>query len=157
MTRDFTATTFIVRDGRTLLLYHKQLRQWLPPGGHIKNNELPCDAAVREVREECGLEVELLSPRAKIGTVDMLSRPECVLLEQISADHQHIDLIYFALVIGGRLQLAASEVEGYRWCSVQELEDEEIAVDIRQLGRMAIETASGRRKMRDDGLALPES
>ena len=107
---------------------------------------------MREVREESGLEVELLSPRTKIGTVGVLSRPECVLLEQISADHQHIDLIYFALVSGGRLQIAASEAEGYRWCSVQELEDEEIAVDIRWLGRLAIETASGMRKMTDDGL-----
>ena len=60
LTRDFTATTFIVRDGATLLLWHRKLQMWLPPGGHIDPHELPHDAAVREVREETGYEVTLL-------------------------------------------------------------------------------------------------
>ena len=143
-TRDFTATTFVVQDGRTLLLFHKRLRLWLPPGGHIDKDELPCDAAVREVREECGLEVALLSPRSRMGTVDVLSRPECILLEQISADHQHIDLIYFARVTGGSLKVAASEAEGYRWCAPADLEDDTIAEDIQRLGKMAIEAGATR-------------
>ena len=143
-TRDFTATTFVVRDGRTLLLFHKRLRLWLPPGGHIDKNELPCDAAVREVREECGLEVALLSPRSRMGTVDVLSRPECILLEQISSDHQHIDLIYFARVTGGSLKVSASEAEGYRWCGSDDLEDDTIAEDIQRLGKLAIEAVETR-------------
>ena len=63
VTRDFTATTFVVQEGRTLLLRHKKLGLWLPPGGHIDPNELPDDAARREVLEESGLEVELISDR----------------------------------------------------------------------------------------------
>jgi 8-oxo-dGTP pyrophosphatase MutT (NUDIX family) len=60
MTRDFTATTFVVHCGRVLLHRHAKLGKILPPGGHIEANELPEEAALREVYEETGLEVELL-------------------------------------------------------------------------------------------------
>ena len=98
ITRDFTATTFVVKDRLTLLIYHRKLRMWLPPGGHIGTDELPCDAAVREVREETGLNVELIHPASKLGHVRVLAQPICILLEDIEEGHQHIDLIYFARV-----------------------------------------------------------
>lgn len=139
MTRDFTATTFIVQGDRTLLIYHKKIQDWFPPGGHIDPHELPCDAAVREVREETGLEVVLLQERSQLGKVEVLARPECILLEDITPYHQHIDLIYFARVVGGVLDIAESEAEDYRWCTAPELEASEIAEDICRLGQQAIE------------------
>ena len=39
ITRDFTATTFVVQEDRTLLLRHKKLAAWFPPGGHIDAND----------------------------------------------------------------------------------------------------------------------
>ena len=138
-TRDFTATTFVVDGDRTLLLFHRALQAWFPPGGHIHQDELPCEAAVREVREESGLEVELLSPQVTMGRIEVLAQPECILLEQIAPDHQHIDLIYFARVVGGCLNVSPEESEGHRWCSSRDLEGPEIAVDIRRLGKMAID------------------
>jgi len=137
-TRDLTATTFIVQGEQTLLLFHKKIRLWLPPGGHICPSELPCDAAVREVREETGLEVKILSSRSRLGSVEVLSRPECILLEQITPNHQHIDLVYFGLVVGGCLKISKSEADGYRWCTAEKLEVDDIAEDIRLLGQMAI-------------------
>ncbi len=146
ITRDFTATTFVVKDGRTLLLHHRQIQKWLPPGGHIHEDELPCEAAVREVREESGLEVLLMCPARALGDVQMLSRPECVLLEDITPDHQHIDLIYFARVTGGQLAVQESEATAHRWCSLQDLEGKDIPEDIRVLGKQAIRAVS---EMRD--------
>src|SRR5436305_7354094 len=61
VTRHFTATTFIVRDGKVLLHRHPKQRLWLPPGGHIERDELPQDAAVREIEEETGLRLTLHS------------------------------------------------------------------------------------------------
>jgi ADP-ribose pyrophosphatase YjhB (NUDIX family) len=140
ITRDFTATTFVVHEGRTLLLHHRKLGMWLPPGGHIDPHELPDQAAIREVREESGLEVELLARGGVLGHVWVLPQPYCILLEDISRGHQHIDLIYFACVRGGSLIHAEREAHAARWFSWEALGDREIAEDIRELGRRAIES-----------------
>ncbi len=137
-TRDFTATTFIVKNGRTLLLWHKKIGAWLPPGGHIDANELPEEAARREVREETGLEVELLGGTYALDNVRVLHTPVCILLEDISEDHQHIDLIYFARVKEGEPRINPREASKMRWYSSADLENREIADDIRQLGQQAI-------------------
>jgi len=139
LTRDFTATTFVVHNDRTLLLHHRKLAMWLPPGGHIDPQELPDQAALREVREESGLEVELQTQSYLLGHVQVLPQPHCVLLEDISPGHQHIDLIYFARVSGGTLAHAEREIRAARWYSWEELADDDIAEDIRELGRRAIE------------------
>jgi ADP-ribose pyrophosphatase YjhB (NUDIX family) len=139
VTRDFTATTFVVHAGRTLLLFHRKLAIWVPPGGHIDPNELPDVAALREVREETGLEAELLDAGRELGHVRVLPQPYCILLEDIGPGHQHIDLIYFARVVGGRLTPAAREAHTARWLTWAELDSPEIAEDIRELGRRAIE------------------
>ena len=47
-------------EGKVLLHLHRKLGMWLPPGGHIERDEIPDDAAVREVFEETGLNVELV-------------------------------------------------------------------------------------------------
>lgn len=138
-TRDFTATTFVVHEGRTLLLHHRKLDAWFPPGGHIDPHELPDEAAVREVREESGLEVELLQQGSALGAVRVLPQPFCILLEDIAPGHQHIDLIYFARVRGGALVHAEREAHAARWLTWEELGAPDIHEDIRELGRRAIE------------------
>lgn len=100
ITRDFTVATFVVHAGRVLLLWHPKLSLWLPPGGHIDGNELPDEAAVREVYEETGIVAVLTGERAlaldEPAAPRQLVRPEGIQLEQITPTHQHIDLIYFA-------------------------------------------------------------
>lgn len=142
LTRDFTATTFVVQEGRTLLLWHNKVQAWLPPGGHLLPGELPEAAACREVQEETGLEVELLGQHQTWGKVRVLRTPVCILLEDIAPDHQHIDLIYFAQVRGGRPRIAPRENSRLRWYTAEELGDPEIAPDIRILGRQAIDAVA---------------
>jgi 8-oxo-dGTP pyrophosphatase MutT (NUDIX family) len=95
--RHFTVAVFVVRDGKVLLHWHRKLGMWLPPGGHIERDELPDEAAVREVLEETGVEVELMGERREdVEGPVQLHRPAGVQLEDIGPGHQHIDLIYFA-------------------------------------------------------------
>ena len=138
ITRDFTATTFVVENGCTLLLHHRKLGIWVPPGGHIDPNELPHHAALREVREETGLDAELIARGHMLGDVEVLPQPHYILLEDITPGHQHIDLIYFARVIGGNLAHAEREAINARWYSWEDLDEPDIAEDMRELGRQAI-------------------
>jgi 8-oxo-dGTP pyrophosphatase MutT (NUDIX family) len=63
--RHFTVAVFVVWEGKVLLHLHRKLAMWLPPGGHVERDEIPDDAAVREVFEETGLNVELVGESAK--------------------------------------------------------------------------------------------
>lgn len=139
ITRDWAATTFIVLDDRTLLLRHRKLGMWLPPGGHIEPHELPDIAALREVREETGFDVTLIDAGEVLGAVQRLAQPLCILQEHIGPDHEHIDLIYAAWVIGGTLEPALAECEEARWYTWDELAAPEVAEDVRVLGRRALE------------------
>jgi 8-oxo-dGTP pyrophosphatase MutT (NUDIX family) len=95
--RHFTVAVFVVREGKVLLHWHRKLGMWLPPGGHIEEDELPDEAAVREVLEETGLTVRLVGERREdVADPVQLHRPAGVQLENIAPGHQHIDLIYFA-------------------------------------------------------------
>lgn len=143
MTRDFTATTFVVHKGKVLLHRHPKLDKILPPGGHLEANELPEEAALREVLEETGLEVVIHQTRIPRRAADAahLVMPETLLLEDIAEDHQHIDFIYFAgprdPEAANRIGDAAPDGEFY-WVDERGLEDETIPETVRSLGRDAI-------------------
>lgn len=96
-TRDFTVAVFVVWRSRVLLHRHPKLGLWLPPGGHIEPNELPDEAATREVLEESGVQVELVGGVAVDAPGPrQLIRPRGVQLESIGPGHEHIDLVYLA-------------------------------------------------------------
>jgi 8-oxo-dGTP pyrophosphatase MutT (NUDIX family) len=100
-TRDWAVAVLVVHDGRVLMHWHRKLGRWLPPGGHVEPNELPDEAAVREVFEETGVTACLLGapddatpPRP--GFPRPLCRPAGIQLEAIAPGHEHVDLVYFA-------------------------------------------------------------
>lgn len=135
ITRDFTVATFVIRNEKVLLLWHKKLQMWLPPGGHIDPNELPDQAAVREVLEETGLEVLLISPLSAppMPGPRPLARPEGIQLESISPGHEHIDLIYFARLSdpGAAPPMANDEVERVGWYSLADLDRINLTEEVR--------------------------
>jgi ADP-ribose pyrophosphatase YjhB (NUDIX family) len=49
----------VIEDGRVLLTQREDFPVWCLPGGGVDPGESLAQAAVREVREETGLEVEL--------------------------------------------------------------------------------------------------
>ena len=115
--RHFTVAVFVVSRKKVLLHRHRKLGMWLPPGGHIEKDELPDEAAVREVLEETGVEVELVGERREdVEDPVQLHRPAGVQLENIGPGHQHIDLIYFARPLGStevRDEFSGDEVGWY--------------------------------------------
>ena len=58
--RHFTATAYVVHDGRVALHWHPKVMAWLPPGGHVEENEDPVQAVLRETEEETGLKTAVV-------------------------------------------------------------------------------------------------
>jgi 8-oxo-dGTP pyrophosphatase MutT (NUDIX family) len=67
----------------------------------MEEDELPDEAAMREVWEETGVRVELVGERREDITHPVQLHPGGTMqLEDIGPGHQHIDLIYFAKPAG---------------------------------------------------------
>lgn len=138
MHKHFTATAFIIdSQKRTLLLKHKRLKRWMPPGGHVDPNETPEEAAKRECKEETGLDVEIVGRDQDDVFAEcphegqILTMPISLLLEDIPAceergeeAHQHMDFVYAAKPIdeSQKILLAEHEGEEIRWFTRAEIE-----------------------------------
>jgi 8-oxo-dGTP pyrophosphatase MutT (NUDIX family) len=121
---DFTVAIFVVHRGKVLLIHHRRLDKWLPLGGHIELDEDPERAALREAKEESGLEVALLGerpPTTEPGTRALIA-PRFLDIHRITDTHEHIGLIYWARPQGGQVRLAPEEHHDIRWVSAVELE-----------------------------------
>lgn len=142
ITRHFTATTFVVYQNRTVLHFHKSLKMWLPPGGHIDRDERPDHAAIREVKEETGLDVKLVFDPTLIASENAieLPPPRHLLLENINAFHQHIDLIYFAEAFSDEIRPDEGESTAVRWFAEEDLSDPNLTEDVRKLAHEALRT-----------------
>ena len=136
---DFTVSVQIVHENKVLLLIHKKLHIWLPPGGHIELDEDPNEAALREAKEETGIDVEL------VGEVQSYDSPynarELILPRFLNRHfydtervHEHVDLCYFARPTSDVSKMR-HEVEGeeIRWFTKEEIEKNEfdIVPDVR--------------------------
>jgi len=124
MKRHFTASVYVVKDDKVLLVHHKKLNLWLPLGGHIEEDETPEMALEREAMEEAGISIEILGERdkmAKDGKVDVLLTPNHMLLEDIDEKHQHIDLVYLARTKDDDIKLKEDEHHDIKWFSAEEI------------------------------------
>lgn len=84
-----TGSAIVVGLRGVVLLRHKRLGFWMQPGGHVDPGETPWDGALREAREETGLDVSLMGG-ARLVHVDV---------HPGGRGHTHLDLRY--LVDGG--------------------------------------------------------
>lgn len=126
--KHFTASALIIENGKVLLVHHKKLNVWLYPGGHIEDTENPDEALVREVKEETGLDIEVIGEKDESladqeNDISVLHNPYVVLCEHVG-DHYHNDLVYLCKISGSNreLQHAASESHGIRFFSKEDLD-----------------------------------
>ncbi len=145
---DFTVAVFVVDADRVLLVHHRRLGKWLPVGGHIELDEDPEAAALREVREESGLDVELVGERPPVtepGTRALIA-PRHLDIHRITDTHEHIGMIYWARPRAGTLTLAEAEHHDIRWCRADDLDrlDPPLSGAIRWYCREALRETGGR-------------
>ncbi len=132
--------------------WHRKVKAWLPPGGHVEANEDPVQAALREVLEETGLRVDIVPtvPLLPMPNIEQVQPPVTILIEDIPDDgegpHKHIDFIYFTV------PKESPDVvpPGWKWFTRDELIEGSAAInengvtapppdDVLQLGIAAIE------------------
>ncbi|MCL1790389.1 MAG: NUDIX domain-containing protein [Peptococcaceae bacterium] len=125
----FTATGIVFNKGNEfLMIKHKKQRVWLPPGGHVEDNELPDEAVLREIYEETGVRAALIPYRHGLSVAKEncreLVRPFTVLLEDIEKNgtHNHIDLVYLCRALNEDLTFRDAETDGVGWFSYERLE-----------------------------------
>lgn len=120
------AFIYAKEDGMFLVLYHKDLKMYLYPGGHVDANDMnPLSASRREVLEETGLtnlkqlsvcEDELIPidiDTHMIGYNERLKIPE----------HYHYDFRYlFTIDKIEDVNMDSEELDNYKWISMEELE-----------------------------------
>jgi ADP-ribose pyrophosphatase YjhB (NUDIX family) len=101
-------------DGRILVVRPTYANKWMLPGGRVERGETPHQAAIRETREETGLEVVL----DRLALVD-------------ARRARDTSFIFAGHVIGGELEPQLGEISEVGW-----LDRDEIAATSRGLDRL---------------------
>jgi len=124
----FPAVGVVVRKGDAVLVIQRgnppRRGDWGLPGGAVELGETLCDAAQREVREECGIEIAL---------GDAIESFEIIQRDDDGRVQYHYVLVDFvADYVSGDLR-AASDVLDARWLPTSELSAFPLPVKTREV------------------------
>ncbi len=135
---DFTATGLIVHENKILMRFHDKYKQWLGVGGHIELDEDPAEAMLREVKEESGLDVEILGGQSKVmfdGSIDV-ALPSFINRHRVGENHEHVDSLYVVRPLTMEIQPQGEdqndEVE-FRWMDSTDLDNPEFGINPRMV------------------------
>lgn len=132
---DFVADVYIVHNGKVLLRKHDKYKIWLPVGGHIEPDEDPNQTAVREAKEEVGLDVTIV-PEHPVNNFEHplggkeLIPPRFLNRHRINETHEHISLGYFGTTESGKVQqgVEREKSDDIRWLTAEELDDPALGI-----------------------------
>ncbi|MBU4204756.1 NUDIX hydrolase [Patescibacteria group bacterium] len=137
--KHFTASALIIDNGKVLLVHHKKLGVWLYPGGHIEKNETPEQTVIREVKEETGLDVEIMGEKDNSlsdanADVSVLYNPYVILCELVG-NHYHDDIVYLCSIYGNnrKIKLNEGELKDIQFFGIDELDNIKLFPNFRRL------------------------
>lgn len=129
---DHTVETFIV-DTKTkmvLLRRHDKLKIWLSVGGHIELDETGPEAAIREVKEEVGIEVALWKDYCpekdfpSSPTEYNVLPPFRMYIHPVNENHRHLVHIYYAKALTTDIiEQDDEKSDEIKWWSKEEVEN----------------------------------
>ena len=113
-------------DGRLLLIRRTDNENWAMPGGAMDPGESIAQAAVRETKEETGIDCEVT------GLVGVYTNPRHVILYTSNGEvRQECSLVFAARAISGQ-PTPSSESSEVRWVPPAELEQYAMHPSMRQ-------------------------
>ena len=117
------------------MLFHKGLQRWLPPGGKLLEHELPQDCALREVKEETGLDIVLIKdgslPEIPAPT-ERLVQPFHMQLEKCPDGSENVDFIFHARLedpLQNTVEICAAS-ECFQWMNLLDLEAKSVEAEV---------------------------
>lgn len=138
----------MVDNSRVLLIHHRKLDKWIPPGGHIEADETPDEALVREMKEELGLDVRILnySDIPLEGNVKRhLALPFYVNVHSVG-DHDHCCFFYVCEALNLReIDGNKRELKEFAWFTEEELYADRIPLDVRHQAIRALRFKKSRK------------
>jgi 8-oxo-dGTP pyrophosphatase MutT (NUDIX family) len=126
-----TGSAIVIGKRGVVLHLHKRLNLWLQPGGHIDADETPAEGALREAREETGLDVSHPSSGPWLMHLDVHAGPR---------GHTHLDLRYLLTAPDDDPSPGADEsqeVAWFGWDEAIEMADIGLAGALRAARRLA--------------------
>jgi len=145
MKTDLVVAGYILHEDKVLLIHHKKLDLWLPVGGHIDDNETPDDALLREIKEEVGMDVDILNQNlGKIeggDTKRSLANPFHVNVHSVG-DHDHCCLFYVCKALEPEKLKINGELKDFKWFSKEDLDSELVNNDVKEQSLKAFELFS---------------
>ncbi len=144
---DFTATILVIHDNMVLLRKHEKYGVWTGPGGHVELDEDANVAALREVKEEVGLDVTLIPPPHWHVNIESsahyheLIPPMFMNIHQVSETHQHHDFIFIAKSTTDDV-VPENPTDEWKWCTKKDIENHpDLEPRIREYALSALELA----------------
>ncbi len=113
--------------GRILLVQHREGGVWSIPGGAIEPEELPADAVVRELWEECGLHVRPLRILGVFGG------PVCTLQYGNGDRSNYVIAMFECEVVGGVLRADSDETSDAAFVAASELDRYRVSPWVREV------------------------
>lgn len=130
---DFVVEVFVVYQNKVLLRLHEKYKIWLSVGGHIELDEDPNQAALREVKEEVGLDIVLYDKNMLFRYTEkenkQLIPPIALGRHNISPTHEHVVSVYFATSDTDKV-VPEKESDQWQWVSLEELANMKLRPDI---------------------------
>ena len=145
---DLTVGVFIVHNNKVLIRLHEKYHIWLAVGGHVELDEDANQAAIREAKEEVGLDITLIPPphitnleaNARGEGYKELVPPFYMNIHQINEVHQHLDLIFIATCETDEVVPEKAD-DTWLWLTKDEIETRtDFLPDIKRSALMALET-----------------
>lgn len=117
-----TANAFIFYEDKLLVIHHKKLNFWLHPGGHVNEDESFLEALNREIKEEVGLVVEVISnKRFKTNKYEYVCEEPTPFRVSVSVDRRAMRLDYVAKAKTNQVVLQEEELLDFKWIAEEEI------------------------------------
>ncbi len=100
-------TAAIIFEGNKILLIKRTKEPWASlwhfPGGHVDEGEIPQDSIIREIKEETGLDAEIIGEEKLGGDFRRLKNPTGMFLYPV-LDHYHLSFLFHCRIRGKEIK-----------------------------------------------------